>query len=124
MKLITRKILKSLVLSLINPKSISIIESAFCWEGTVYTHIENIEESDDKIIMTFTVAGSSIVEHEGDVNGIYDQVNEWENVKIKLPTINHYATFSECSVAIEGQAHDDGEYTVRVTGSFKVTIQG
>lgn len=98
-----------------------IISDAFCWEGSAYLKIQSHEHSNDKVTILLSVFGTSIVEHDGDIDGIKSQVRDLINKTAIVGNYNVRTGNTTCKIA-QCDRHDDDDYEVYVDGTVLIEI--
>lgn len=102
------------------------IEEAFCWEGDASIYFNNVVINDELIALNLKVSGSSTVEHDGDIDGINDQVTDLTTIGEKTviwdkQTYNVKIGHTNVIIDSEGKV-GDGDYTVHVNGNVIILI--
>ena len=102
------------------------LNGAFCWEG--YATIEDIDWRfrNDSAMAKIFISGSSVVEHQGDVSGIRDQVGELKDLGDKVVLIGRtYFGLSVLSADVDisdDLRFEDYDYEVSVSGHIILQV--
>jgi len=104
------------------------LEDTFCWEGSARLTIQSSEtplNHDAATEVLLTVAGTSTVEHEGDVDGIETQVHDLKNNEAVIDYFfskYHVRVFNtECKITCDKRAGDE-DYEVSIRGKIFLKI--
>lgn len=94
------------------------IHNAFIWEGSARVYHE---ETTDKTIR-LSVHGTSLCDHDGDLDGIHNQVYHLNGKSKVIENITCMIISAKVTEEIKGNRGDDGEFNVSIKGEVIIKI--
>ena len=94
------------------------ITNAFVWEGSARIYLE---ESQNKTLK-LSIHGTSMCEHDGDLDGIRSQVFGLEGKRTVIDNITYVITSAKITEEAKGNTTEEGQFNVSIKGEVIIKI--